>query len=192
MHSTLQRGYDTGGPRIELASTRWKSQCSSQRVCSWCLSASCTVWTIYVKYGFAYKDGAAQESDEKMVVIDADAVHGHTAVMVVAHTAPVANRAVVHAGELEHLALLAETPPLNPKWLWLWTLKVGISSGMTLKLLGQVVVGKYKFLSRVREIPKGVFCLNVWRIWICFSEDVLWQCRIIRNSLRYWLKFVKL
>jgi hypothetical protein len=52
-----------------------------------------------------YKDGGAQEDDEEVVVVDADAVEGHAAVVVVPDAAPVAHRAVVHPRQLVDLAL---------------------------------------------------------------------------------------
>lgn len=58
----------------------------------------------------AYEDGAAEEGNEEMVVVDADAVHGERTVVVVAHTATIAHAAVVHPWKLEHLALVAVPP----------------------------------------------------------------------------------
>jgi hypothetical protein len=47
-----------------------------------------------------------------MIVIDANAVDGHGAVVVVTDAASIAYRAMMHARKLKYLTLLAKTPPL--------------------------------------------------------------------------------
>jgi len=62
--------------------------------------------------GVTYKYSTTKESYKQVVVVNPNAVQSHGAMMIIPHTTPVTDTAMVHAWKLVNLAFLAESPPL--------------------------------------------------------------------------------
>lgn len=81
-----------------------------------------------------------------MIVIDPNAIHRHSAVMIVLDTALIAYRAMMHPWQFVNLALLAKSPPFS------YALDLSIISCITFhKILWKVVVMKYELLRVIIE-----------------------------------------